>query len=73
MTENKAYESRVRYAAKRVGWRIEKSRARNLHSNDPGKYRLINGSNTVIGGVNFDASLDELEYWIKKKRASLAS
>ncbi len=67
MSEDSAYEARVRRAAKRLGWRIEKSRARNLHSNNRGLYQLIDDRNTVIGGVDYDATLDSIAHWIEQE------
>lgn len=67
MSDNSAYESRVRRAANRLGWRVEKSRARNLHSNNHGMYQLINDYNTVVGGVDYDATLDVIDYFVHEE------
>jgi hypothetical protein len=55
-----AVESRARRLARRLDMRIEKSRARILHSNNKGEYQLIDDRNTVIDGADYDLSLEEL-------------
>jgi DNA-binding MarR family transcriptional regulator len=62
-------ESRVRLGATRLGWRVEKSRARNLGRDNHGLYRLIDDRNKVIGGTNFSASLEDIEYWIESEKS----
>jgi hypothetical protein len=67
-----ASESALRRRAKKLDWRIEKSRQRTLHSNNKGLFQLINDSNTVVAGGDYDADLDDLEHWIsleEKRRA----
>ena len=69
MTEElsaKAREARIRRKANRIGpgWRVEKSRVKNLHCNNMGLYQLINDHNSPVAGDNYDASLDEIEYWV---------
>ncbi len=69
MTEElsiKAREARIRRKANRIGdgWRVEKSRVKNLHINNKGLYQLIDDRNCVKEGVDYDATLDEIEYWV---------
>lgn len=67
-----ALEARVRRKAKRLGWRVQKSRTRLLHSNDHGLYQLIDDRNIVIGGVDYDAVLDSVDYWLDQELTRLA-
>jgi hypothetical protein len=60
MENEKVIEQRLRRKAQRLGYRVEKSRARNLHSNDQGGYQLIDDRNTVRGGVNYELDLAAL-------------
>jgi hypothetical protein len=53
----KAFEGKVRRVALRHGLRVEKARGM-LHLNNHGLFQLIdNYSNTVVGGVNYDMTL----------------
>lgn len=61
-------ESTVRRAAKRVGWRIKKSRGQQ-HLNNRGRYMLISGSNTVVTGADFGAGLEECMLHIERYEA----
>lgn len=54
-------ENRLRRWATRMGWVLEKSRARILREHDRGKYRLSRAGLGVVVGASFDASLDEIE------------
>ena len=64
--EIKVVENRLRRWAKRLGFRIEKSRARALHLNNRGLYQLIDDRNTVVEGVDYDATLDQIEFALQK-------
>lgn len=64
MFEDKTADARVRRKAKRVGWRVEKSRTRLVHHNDRGMYQLIDDRNCICGGADYDASLPDIEAWI---------
>jgi hypothetical protein len=64
-TNDKTRETRIRRMAAKKGWRLEKSRARQLHSNNQGKYQLIDDRNTVREGVNYDAGLDRIEHYLE--------
>lgn len=59
MSDNlKRQEDRIRRLAAREGYRLVKSRARNLHINNLGEYMLVdNATNGVVMGASFDASL----------------
>ena len=65
-------ENRLRRMARRMGWRIIKSRARTLHSNDLGKYMLVDNRNVVFGGGSFDATLEDIEFWLNAEQGRLA-
>jgi len=54
-------ENRARRVANRMGWQLAHSRARILHTGDHGMWRLSDDRDTVVAGVNFDASIDEIE------------
>ncbi len=55
-----ALDSRVRRAARKADYRVEKSR-QGYHSNNLGGYQLIDPyTNTVVYGVNYDLSPDEV-------------
>lgn len=62
---DKVIEMRLRRRAAAKGYRLEKSRARILHTNNRGGYQLIQvGKNEVVGGVDYDLMLDDLEGYI---------
>lgn len=65
----KVRENRLRRWAKRIGCRIEKSRARFLHINNRGLYQLVDHNNVVIEGVDYDANLDRIENALKAQEA----
>ncbi len=74
MAENsRTFEARVRLAAKHVGWRVGKSRARIMHANDAGLFQLINECNIIVGGDRYDATLDDRACWIEKERQRQAA
>jgi hypothetical protein len=63
-------ESTARRAAKRLGWRVEKSRSRHLHLNNQGLYMLIDSySNYAIDGWSYDADLDSIMHQIEKEES----
>lgn len=63
-TPDAALESRVRRKASRLGYRVHKSRARE-HCNQQGGYMLIETvRNFAALGINYDASLDEIESFL---------
>jgi hypothetical protein len=60
--DNKVWENRLRRQAVRLGLALRKSRARRLHLNDRGKYRIVNEyRNTIIAGERFDLELADVE------------
>jgi hypothetical protein len=58
-------EQRLRKRARRREFAIRKSRARNLHFDNQGLYVLVDYNNFVVLGERFDASLDEIEEYLK--------
>jgi len=75
---DKLYESGVRRKAARLGYRIEKSRQRMIHSNNLGLYMLITadqsihrGFNNVELGASYDASLHEIEKFLAANEAEI--
>ena len=57
-------ESRVRRKAGRNGYRVLKSRARNLHHENQGKYLLIDDRAAPVLGTWYDADLEEIEAFL---------
>lgn len=55
-----ATEAALRRRAKKLGWRVETSR-KDFDTNHQGLFQLIDDTNTVRAGVNYDAELDEIE------------
>lgn len=51
---------RARRAARARGWYVQKSRDRMLHGNNKGMLRLLDGTNTLIIGWDFDASPQDI-------------
>jgi hypothetical protein len=71
-TAEKVRENRLRRQAKRLGLRIQKSRARHLHFDDHGEYQLIEErTNTVVVGEKYDLSLDDVEEWLNDIEAQV--
>jgi hypothetical protein len=58
-------ESTVRSRAFRAGYSVSKSRDRDTHSNNRGKFMLCDGANTLILGDGFDASLEDIADYLK--------
>lgn len=59
-------ESRVRRLADREGYRLMKSR-RSLGPDSHGEYMLVNDRNLCCLGNRYDASLDEIEAWLRSE------
>lgn len=61
----KVRENRLRRWADRLGLSLHKSRVRNVHFNDEGGYCLVDPyTNTLVEGVRFELSLDDVEWWL---------
>jgi hypothetical protein len=61
----KTLEAKARRIAKRHDHRVCKARGR-LHSNNRGQFQLSNNrNNTVVGGVNFDMTPQEIIDYFK--------
>ena len=64
-TDDEAY---VRRLAKRHGYALRKSRARNLHMNDLGGYRLIDPwRNWIVLGERFDLDLEDVKAFLQSE------
>jgi hypothetical protein len=61
----KSLESRVRRKAGRRRHAIYKSRDRSTHYNNHGEYMLADSNNYVVLGSNYDASLGEIEEYLR--------
>lgn len=57
----------LRRLAEQKGYRLIKSRARKLHINNQGKYQLRDHTNTVVDGVNYDSTLDQIEWYLNER------
>lgn len=67
-TTEKKQESRIRGLANRRGYRVEKSRQRSLHIENQGMFMLIQADiNQLVLGVHYDASLEEIEAYIRSR------
>jgi 3-methyladenine DNA glycosylase AlkD len=70
-SQEKARETRLRRRAYRLGYRLSKSRARILHSNNCGHWQVLDAlSNTVVDGLNYDADTESLEAWFTRLEAA---
>ena len=64
INQEKAREARLRRRANRLGYRLCKSRARVLHSNNCGQWQVLDANtNSVVDGLNYDADTESLEAW----------
>jgi hypothetical protein len=69
---DKVRENRVRRWARRLGYTLYRSRARKLHINDRGLYRLTDDRNRVIEGIGFDATIEKIETVLSEVEKRLA-
>jgi hypothetical protein len=63
-----ARESRARHLARRKGYTLRKSRARNVfrRMDDRGGYMLLDTERwCIVLGPQFEVSLDQVEAWLK--------
>jgi len=65
-------ESAVRGRAKKRGFLLKKSRQRNHVPNfdNHGEYMLVNFNNWVIFGQRFDATLEEIDDYLRRQDAA---
>lgn len=58
-------ESRIRYEAKRRGYAVRKSRARNIHADNLGDFMLVKyPENYCVLGERFNASLEDIRNYL---------
>ena len=70
---DKVRENRLRRMAKRLGFALQKSRARTVHANDRGGFRIVDTEeNYVVAGDKFEITLDDVEHLLKQREAALA-
>ncbi len=62
-TIDTAQESRVRQLAARLGYRVMKAR-QDIHLDNLGEYQLVDRNGVVLGS-RFDASLDQIEAYLR--------
>lgn len=65
-------EAQLRRRAAKIDCRIEKSRVKNTHSNNQAGYQLIDQSNTVRAGVDYELNLDALERQVARLETEAA-
>jgi len=69
--KDKTYESRVRQWAARLGYRLMKSR-RQIAVDNHGQYMLVRVfRNQVVSGGRFDASLADIEVFLRDEEQRL--
>ena len=67
----KVQENYYRRWAKRLGYVLNKSRARQWSINNQREYTLIDDRNIIALGSNFDARLDQVADFLKEKEQEL--
>jgi hypothetical protein len=61
----KTREARIRRALARLGYALQKSRARLWNLDDQGGYRVIKPNrNFIVVGARFEWTLDDIEAWL---------
>ncbi len=65
-SEYKVLENRLRRAARRQGLHLEKSRARDPHALDYGRYWLLDDRNIVVYGHRHRATLDRIAEYLNE-------
>ena len=61
-------ENRLRRMARRMGWRLVKSRARQWKLIGQPAYKIVYAdSNDVIYGENFDLEMDDVRWYIEEE------
>ena len=51
---------RARRVAASMGWRVEKSRERYQHHNNQGALQILDQTNKIINGVNYDMTPEDV-------------
>ena len=68
----KTRENRLRRQAKRLGLAIKKSRAREIHLDDHGGYRIIDlYRNRLVHGQRFELELDDVAAYLAEVEENL--
>jgi hypothetical protein len=69
---DKVFENRLRHRASRLGLQLQHSRAKRIHLNDLGEYRLVDPDrNWLVAGERFDYSLADIESYLDRYEADL--
>jgi len=73
MTREKVRENSLRRKAKRLGLEIRKSRAKTIHLDDLGGYRIIDpwNSDALVWGERFELELDDVEQYLNEYEEQL--
>jgi hypothetical protein len=58
-------ESTVRRHAKKAGYIVRKTRWRKDSCDNHGEYMLVNDRNLVVLGDRYDATLEDIDYFLK--------
>jgi hypothetical protein len=67
----KVAEGRVRRWARRLGLRLERSRAHKLRVDDRGLYRLLGPKGTILAGRAYDLTLEQIEAHLRERERLL--
>jgi len=70
-TTDKVRENRLRRKAARLECHFNRSRAKQLHCNNHGLYQVISWDGHDCTGLNFDATLDAVEWFLNDREAKL--
>lgn len=70
--QEKTRENRLRRQAKRLGLGLKKSRARAIHLDDFGGYRIVGLKyNSVVRGSRFELDLDDVAEYLDETEAEI--
>ena len=64
---DKARESKLRREAKKQGYVLKKSRAREWSVNNQQGYMIVNERNVIEAGSDFDLTLDQVESFLSEQ------
>ena len=65
--EDRKMERKLRYALKKAGYELHKSRVKNIHADNLGGYMIINPYiNGVVAGSRYELDLDDVAAWAQE-------
>lgn len=69
---DKVRENRLRRMADRLGMQLQKSRARKVHVDNFGLYRLVDAeTGAVVAGAKYDLEIDDVEDRLQAEEEAL--